>query len=105
MRVKSDMGLKVWSNLALAKKNQNHTVLEAFCKIMLKVISLMGICDSWFNFRKNYSKTRVSELESAQKLSKLGRVNKSQARSSWFHASERAKRSLSQASNNQACFA
>ena len=35
------------------KKNQNHTVLEAFCKIVLKIISLTSICDSWFNFRKN----------------------------------------------------
>ena len=105
MRVKSDMGLKVWSNLGLAQKKKNHTVLEALSKIMLKVFSLMGICDSWFNFRKKYSKMRVSELESAQNSIKLGRVNQRQARSSWFHASERAKRSLSQASNNQACFA
>ena len=48
----------------------------------------MGIRRFSYNFRKIYSKTRVSELESAEKSSKLGRVNKRQAWPSWFHASE-----------------
>ena len=64
----------------------------------------MGIRDFSYNFRGIYSKTSVSELKSVEKSSKLGRVNKRQARSSWFHASEasfaseQARRSLRKSS-------
>ena len=61
---------------------------------MQKVIFPMGIRDFSYNFRGIYSKTSVSELKSVEKSSKLGRVNKRQARSSWFYASEQARRSL-----------
>ncbi|SVD01165.1 uncharacterized protein METZ01_LOCUS354019 [marine metagenome] len=60
----------------------------------------MGIRRFSCNFCKIYSKTRVSELESSEKSSKLGRVNKRQARPSWFHAIEQANRSLSKASKS-----
>ena len=69
----------------------------------------MGIHRFSHYFLKIYSKTRVSELESAEKSSMLGCGNKCQARS--FHASEaslsseQAKRSLSKARKPSMVFA
>ena len=69
MRVKSFMGLKV---RGFASDFQNYPVLEAFQKIIQKVNSFMGIRRFSYNFREICSKTRVSELESAEKLVQVG---------------------------------
>ena len=78
MRVKSDMGLKVWSNLGLAKKNQNQTFYQ---KIIVKVNLLVGI-------RQFCTIFLIRALDSAAKSSKLNRANKCPAKTSWVHASE-----------------
>ena len=81
MRVKSLMSLKVWSNLGLAKKNQNHHMKGCFQKIILKVNLLMGI-------RHFFTIFLIRALESTAKSSKLRRANKCPAKTSWVHASE-----------------
>ena len=88
MRVKSLMSLKVWSNLGLPKKISKSPHVGWFSVYHAKSRFHTKIRHFLYNFLEIYSKTRVSELESAAKSSKLSRANKCQIRSSSVRASE-----------------
>ena len=66
MRVKSVMGLKVWSNLGLSKKISKSPYVGLFSENHAKSNFPYGYPFFLYNFPKIYSKTGVSELESAK---------------------------------------